>query len=245
MTRGIVRHVVIAVGLTLVIALIGVVSAWVIPVSASPEPGPTSVVTVVIPSPSGSPTPSATPTPRPSGSNPNPSPSGTDLPTLPDPAACLQTDADGAAIAPKAPDAPATEAEKLTFDPKTGTPGGRVTPAAEGFVKGEKVEVFIFAERVSIGTLTARDGGTFSGSFVLPADTSIGIHTIELLGWTTCTAAVGDLAVESNPGDGSSIFPWIVWLIVGIAILLAALLLLLANRLGWIRGRVPGGPADV
>ncbi len=227
----------LAFGAIVAMALTGAASAFASPTATAPDPSATSNVTVTIPG-TATPTPTSTtsPTPRPSSSGGSGSGSnggGEEVPTLP--VDCAQTDPDGTPIAPKTPSEPSADATRATFDPDRSTPGGRVTATADGFDAGERVEAIIYAEGESLGSFVAEPDGTITAHLRLPADTAIGDHSISLLGWVSCATAAGDILVESKAGSGASIFPWVVWVIVGSAVLVAAILLILAISLGWLR----------
>lgn len=188
-------------------------------------------VGVTIPGPSGTPSPSPSSAAGGSSgggsSSPNPSPS----PTTP---SCVQIDDDGAPAAPEVPAVPAEDEGTITIDPKEASPGRTITVRAQGFTGGEVVEAMIYPEAVSIGSFDTQPDGSLEARVRLPADTSVGEHTIQLLGWSSCAAAVGDVFIVSLAGNGESIFPWIAWVIVGGGVTLAAVLALVAWLLGWL-----------
>ncbi len=70
----------------------------------------------------------------------------------------------------------------ITISVDTAKPGDTIAVGGTGFSPSEPVRVTLFSEPVVLGTTTADQNGLASLTFVLPASTPPGAHTIEMLG---------------------------------------------------------------
>ena len=70
----------------------------------------------------------------------------------------------------------------ITISVDTAKPGDTIAVGGTGFSPSEPVRVTLFSEPVVLGTTTADQNGLASLTFVLPANTPPGAHTIEMLG---------------------------------------------------------------
>jgi hypothetical protein len=118
--------------------------------------------------------------------------------------------------------------------PDRASPGDRVVIRADGFQPGEPVQAVLYSSGVVLESAAAAADGTVEASLTVPDDTSVGAHTVELTGWTSCVVANGGLFIVSAAGAGASMFPWIVWVVVGAGLVFAAILFFAARLLGWL-----------
>ncbi len=112
--------------------------------------------------------------------------------------------------------------------------GGDVLVTVDGFQPAEKVVIALYSSPVKLGTFDVRSTGQVYAVVTIPKRTQLGTHTIQVTGFQDCRVAAATLEIVSPPGSGSSIFPWIVWLIAGGAVGLSALGILIAMLLGWV-----------
>jgi hypothetical protein len=112
--------------------------------------------------------------------------------------------------------------------------GAHLLVTAEGYTPGEKVVIALYATPVKLGTSVVRSDGQVTASVTIPARTSLGTHTVQVLGYGDCRVAAATVEIVSPSGSGASVFPWIVWLSAGGAVVLALLGLLMAGLLGWL-----------
>ena len=91
--------------------------------------------------------------------------------------------------------------------------GGTIEVEASGFYPDEQVTAVLHSDPVQLATLTADANGTVSGSLVIPADTTIGTHTLVLTGVLSLLSTQIEVVVASAsattppaapPGDGDS-----------------------------------------
>jgi len=69
--------------------------------------------------------------------------------------------------------------------------GEAQTATGLGFLPGEKVDVFLHSDPISLGSFTADENGTVKVDFTLPKDFALGRHTVEFIGETSGTVTVG------------------------------------------------------
>lgn len=79
--------------------------------------------------------------------------------------------------------------------------GRTVTVGASGFDPQEQVEVWLFSEPQRLSTVTSTDDGTVEATVTVPAGTTLGAHTLVLVGESDVRAE-GDLTVVAATGDG-------------------------------------------
>jgi uncharacterized repeat protein (TIGR02543 family) len=112
--------------------------------------------------------------------------------------------------------------------------GGRmtVTVTGSGFTPGEPVIVVLHSDPVVLGTLVADAAGNVSGSFVIPAGTPAGAHTVVATGTLSGVQASVAIVVPADPAalaaTGADPYPALGWGTA--AVLLGALALLLRRR---------------
>ncbi len=87
----------------------------------------------------------------------------------------------------------------ITISTDTAKPGDTIAVGGTGFSPSEPVRVTLFSEPVVLGTTTADQNGLASLTFVLPANTSSGAHTIEMLGLTSDKRM--SVALQVNPSS--------------------------------------------
>ena len=87
----------------------------------------------------------------------------------------------------------------ITISTDTAKPGDTIAVGGTGFSPSEPVRVTLFSEPVVLGTTTADQNGLASLTFVLPANTSPGAHTIEMLGLTSDKRL--SVALQVNPSS--------------------------------------------
>jgi hypothetical protein len=105
---------------------------------------------------------------------------------------------------------------------------------ADGFQPGEKIVIALYSSPVKLGTFTVRSTGGVYSVVTIPKSTQLGTHTIQVTGFQDCRVAAATLQVVTPRGSGSSVFPWIVWVIAGGAVGLSVLGILIAFLLGWL-----------
>jgi LPXTG-motif cell wall-anchored protein len=112
----------------------------------------------------------------------------------------------------------------ITISVDTAKPGDTIAVGGTGFNPSEPVRVTLFSEPVVLGTTTADQNGLASLTFVLPANTPPGAHTIEMLGLasgkqlsvalqvspsststTTTTTTVAGATTSATGGAGSEV----------------------------------------
>ena len=81
--------------------------------------------------------------------------------------------------------------------PGTVAPGGTIQIEASGFYPDEQVTAVLHSDPVQLATLTADANGTVSGSLVIPADTTIGTHTLVLTGVLSLLSTQIEVVVAS------------------------------------------------
>jgi len=201
----------------------GAVSATAAP-RADPSPLPTTQIGFTVPSTS-SPSPSPSSTHHGGGGGSTGGGGSGDTP----PPACVPT-----AVAPKLTPDPAPSPLPLTLDKHTVSQSADVLVKADGFQAGEKVVIALYPSPVKLGTFTVRSTGQVYAVVTIPKRTQLGTHTIQVTGLQDCRVAAASLEVVSPRGSGSTVFPWIVWVVGGCAVGLSALGLLIAGLLGWL-----------
>jgi hypothetical protein len=118
-----------------------------------------------------------------------------------------------------------------------------VLATSQGYKPGEKVVVSLYPQPVKLAISTVRTNGEVYANFTIPKRTSPGTHLIQVTGYQDCRVTAATVEIVSPSGAGSSIFPWIVWLTVGGAVILALLCLLFARILGWLPSGLGVGTA--
>jgi hypothetical protein len=216
------------VALLLVAALAGPVSTATAAWAAEPDPSSTSssTVGVVIP---GEGSPGTDTDAAPGGASGGTSGGGTrtgtgrgtgtgggeQLATLAE--SCISSSTEPTA----APTPAASPAATLRLDVTSAAQGGEVVATGEGFQPGEQVLFTLYSSPAKLGSFTARSNGQVIGRVTIPERTQLGTHTIQALGYLDCRTENAVVEVVSPSGNGSSIFPWIVWIIVGGGLVLA------------------------
>ena len=187
--------------------------------AADPTPAPETKVTVQIPE---KPSDFTTPVPRPStGTSPGrPTPAPTASPSA-------SPTAPGDGTAPAGPEAPTAGAHALDLDIGTIPVGGAVVAAVHGFTPGEKVRFVIYSKGTLLGDSAADASGTAVLTFAISQRFPTGVHTSEAIGWQSHRVANQTIVVTNGLPAGSSLFPWIIWVIAGGVLLLALIA-------GWI-----------
>ncbi|MFD2026291.1 hypothetical protein [Promicromonospora aerolata] len=104
---------------------------------------------------------------------------------------------------PPVPAEPATEGDIAALDKDVYLPGHKVTAMADGFGKGEKVQLVLFAEPQVVSTLEADRKGTVEAVFTVSGKTTAGPHTLQLTGWCG-DVALAELLVGSAGGDAAA-----------------------------------------
>jgi hypothetical protein len=122
----------------------------------------------------------------------------------------------------------------LRLTPKRASQGQDVLVQGDGFQAGEKVVLGLLPTPVSLGTFTVRTNGQIYAEVTIPKRTQLGSHAIVAIGFLDCHIGLGALDVVSPRGSGSSMFPWIVWVIAGSTLGLAGVGILIAFLLGWL-----------
>ena len=122
----------------------------------------------------------------------------------------------------------------LRLTPKRVSQGQDMLVRGDGFRAGEKVVIGLFPAPVTLGTFTVRTNGQVYAEVTIPKRTQLGSHTIVAIGYGDCHAGAGSISVVSPRGSGSSMFPWIVWVIAGSTLGLVGIGFLIAFLLGWL-----------
>ena len=112
--------------------------------------------------------------------------------------------------------------------------GADVLVTADGFQPGEKIVIALYSNPVKLGTFTVRTNGQVYAQVTIPKRTQLGSHTIQVIGFADCLAAASTIDIVSPRGSGTSIFPWIVWIVAGGGVALAGIGILIAYLLGWL-----------
>ena len=81
---------------------------------------------------------------------------------------------------------------------------GTETATGLGFLPGEKVEVTVHSDPLSLGTLTADAQGKVVVTFPVPKDFTLGAHSIDFVGATSGKVTVGFTVVEIVAGTGGT-----------------------------------------
>ncbi|WP_246846372.1 lamin tail domain-containing protein [Humibacter ginsenosidimutans] len=139
----------------------------------------------------------------------------------------------------------------VTATPTTVAAGATITVEAKGLDAGKTLTVVLHSDPVNLGGVTADADGTATLKATIPADTSVGAHTVVVTdasgaaiastGITVTAAATGSDggAAAVDPADGalastgSDTLPWIA---VGVPLLLLGTGLMLARRRRAARG---------
>ena len=87
----------------------------------------------------------------------------------------------------------------ITISVDTAKPGDTIAVGGTGFSPSEPVRVTLFSDPVVLGTTTADANGLASLTFVLPAGTSPGAHTVEMLGLASGRRL--SVALQVNPSS--------------------------------------------
>jgi hypothetical protein len=158
----------------------------------------------------------------------------------------LATSCISATAAPTPAPAPAASpAATLKLDVHQASQGGLVVATGEGFQPGEKVLFSLYSSPKKLGSFTVRTNGQVIARLTIPASTPTGSHTIEAVGYEDCRIEAAPLEVVSPVGSGSSMFPWIVWLVVGIALAAGAIAYVIGAAIGLLPrpfgARIPAG----
>lgn len=135
---------------------------------------------------------------------------------------------------PRLPGAPSSHPGVLKLSTHEAAQGSDLTVTGEGFQVGEKVELALYSSVTKLGVVTVRTNGQLSAQIEIPEKTQLGTHTIEAIGFEDCKVSAGTLEIVSPSGSGSSLFPWIVWVVAGGGVGLACLGLILALIFGWL-----------
>jgi membrane-associated phospholipid phosphatase len=77
--------------------------------------------------------------------------------------------------------------------------GASLALAGTGFTAGSTLQVVLHSAPVTVGTLTVAADGTVSGAVTIPAGTSVGAHTIDLVDASGASALVAPLAITVTP----------------------------------------------
>lgn len=130
--------------------------------------------------------------------------------------------------------APIGTQSALRLTPKTVSQGQDVLVRGSGFRAGEKVVIALYSSPVSLGVFTVRTNGQLYAQVSIPKRTQLGTHTVRATGFLDCHGAASTVYVVSPRGAGSSVFPWIVWIIAGSGVCIAGIGILVAFLLGWL-----------
>ena len=119
------------------------------------------------------------------------------------------------------------DAPENTTPAQTVTPGGTIAVSGKGFRAFENVAVWLYSTPVQLGTLTADAQGAVSGSFTVPAGTSLGIHHVVLIdsaGLELTSQAITVVAVLSFTGaEITAVWFGLAFLLIGgLALVFAA-----------------------
>ncbi len=143
--------------------------------------------------------------------------------------ACVPT-----TTAPKLPASPASNPGALRLSTHQAAQGADITVSGEGFKVGEKVVLALYSNATKLGVVTVRTNGQLFAQVEIPRKTQLGTHIIEAIGFDDCKVSAGTLEIVSPHGSGSSLFPWIAWVVAGGGVGLACLGLILAIIFGWL-----------
>ncbi len=101
---------------------------------------------------------------------------------------------------------PAVQKDEPQVNPTVAPSGGQILVSGGGFLPGSHVGIYLFSEPALVGTSEAGDDGTFSQSVGLPEGTSVGPHSIVVLGVAPngeLRTMVGEIKiVDSDVPDG-------------------------------------------
>lgn len=92
----------------------------------------------------------------------------------------------------------------ISVSPETVAAGGSITVDGTGFWADEDVEVTLHSDPVTLGTLKANSSGAVSGSFVIPADTVLGVHEVWLLGTQSELSTTAKLTITAAASGGGT-----------------------------------------
>ena len=190
--------------------------------AGSPTPGPTGSTTIGFTIP-------ATPTPTPTGGAGGGGSGGGGGGGGTTPPACVPNK-----TTIKLTAVPVPSPKPLQLTPHRVAQGGDVLVRGDGFKPNEKVVIGLYSSPVKLGTTTVRTNGQIYTEVTIPRKTQLGDHTIQVQGYTDCRIAAASINVVSPRGSGFSVFPWIVWLIVGSVVGLSAIGLLIYLALGGV-----------
>ncbi|MFK4760969.1 beta strand repeat-containing protein [Microbacterium sp. ZW T5_45] len=107
---------------------------------------------------------------------------------------------------------PPTSDGSLTGVPASVTPGQQLTIGGTGFLPGAVVQLGIYSVPTSLGTAVADAGGAFSAVITIPADQSLGAHTVAAAGvgadgtarlLTAATTVIAPSTDDSGTGTGT------------------------------------------
>lgn len=145
----------------------------------------------------------------------------------------------GAACVPSATTPPLGSGPALTpgalgLNTHRPSQGDEVLVTGEGFQAGEKVVLTLYSSPQKLGVVTVRTNGQIYAHVTIPRKTPTGAHTIQATGFQDCKVSAVAFEVVSPSGPGSSLFPWVVWVIAGGGIGIAVIGVLLASALGWL-----------
>jgi hypothetical protein len=104
---------------------------------------------------------------------------------------------------PPVPTEPATEGDIAGLDKDVYLPGQKVTATGDGFGKGEKVQLVLFAEPQVVSTLEADRNGKVEAVFTVSGKTTAGPHTLQLTGWCG-DVALAELLVGATGDDAAA-----------------------------------------
>lgn len=90
----------------------------------------------------------------------------------------------------------------LTIDDSTPTPGQGVTIGSGTYIPGSTVEISLSSTPVTLGTPTAADNGEVSLATTIPADTTLGTHTITATGTTEAGPLTQSITIEVVGAEG-------------------------------------------
>jgi hypothetical protein len=199
-----------------------VASAAVAAPTPTPTPGPTGSTTIGFTIP-------ATSTPPPGGGSGGGGSGGGSGGGGTTPPACIPNKS-----AIKLTPAPAPSPHPLQLSTHRVAQGGDILVRGDGFKANEKIVIGLYSSPVKLGTATVRTNGQIYTEVTIPKKTQLGDHTIQVQGYLDCRIAAASINVVSQRGSGLSIFPWIVWLIVGGTVGLSAIGLLIYLSLGGV-----------
>jgi hypothetical protein len=98
-----------------------------------------------------------------------------------------------------------TTSGPIVIDTSQAPPNGAFTVVSTGWKAGAAVAVTFHSTPVSLGTLTANDGGQVRGTFTVPAAADAGAHTVELAGTSAQdsaqTLSIGLTVVSAQTGS--------------------------------------------